>query len=225
MTLPSPHFLINFKTYDGTAGDDGLAYARTVERVRAETGADFAVMPQTPDLRLVAEGTDLPVVAGAADPAGGGPRTGAVLPGTLRAAGTDGVVLNHPERRQSVDEVAALVRECRDAELDSIVCVDDADTGRAVASLGPDWLLFERPADVGTDRAITTTHPERVRAFVDAVTGVDPDVRVLVGGGITTPEDVARGFDLGADAAGAASAALGADDREGWLRTVADAMG
>jgi triosephosphate isomerase len=224
MSLPRPHFLINFKTYEGTAGEDGLAYARTVELVARETGAAFAVMPQTPDLRLLDRETSLPLVAQAADAAGGGPQTGGILPGTLRDAGADGAMINHPENRQTVPDVAELIERCRALGLDSVVCVADVETGRAMATLSPDWLLFERPEDVGTDRAMTRTHPDRVRAFLDAVDEVDPGIRVLVGGGVSTAEDVARGFDLGVDAAGAASAALGADDRPGWLRSVAGAI-
>lgn len=224
MSLPRPHFLINFKTYEGTAGEDGLAYARTVERVAAETGAAFAVMPQTPDLRLLDDETDLPLVAQAADAAGTGRGTGAILPGTLRDAGADGVMINHPENRQTVPDVAALLERCQSLGLDSVVCVADVETGRAMATLSPDWLLFEKPEDVGTDRAMPRTHPDRVRAFLDAVGRVDSGVRVIVGGGISTAEDVASGFELGVDAAGAASAALGADDRAGWLRAIAGAF-
>jgi triosephosphate isomerase len=224
MSLPRPHVLINFKTYEGTAGDEGLSYAHTVERVARETGAAFAVMPQTPDLRLLDRETGLPLVAQAADAAGPDRGTGRILPTTLGSAGADGVMINHPERRQTVPDVAALVERCRSLGLDSIVCVDDVETGRAMATLSPDWLLFETPEDVGTDRAITTTHPDRVRSFLDAVAATDPDVDVLVGGGISTAEDVARGFELGVDAAGAASAAIGAEDREAWLRSVAGAV-
>jgi triosephosphate isomerase len=224
MTLARPHFLINFKVYDGTAGADGLEYARTVERVAEETGATFAVMPQTPDLRLVARETDLPVVAQAVDAAPEGRGTGVVLPETVREAGADGVMVNHPERRQTVPEVAEIVDRCHSLGLDSVVCVADVETGRAMATLGPNWLLFEKPEDVGTERAITRTHPERVRSFVAAIDDVDPGVKVLVGGGISTAEDVASGFELGVDAAGAASAALGADDREVWLRSVGEAL-
>lgn len=224
MSLPDPHFLINCKTYEGTAGEDGLSYARTVDAVARETGATFAVMPQTPDLRLVAEDTDLPVVAQAVDASEAGRHTGAIHPETVARAGADGVMINHPERRVTVSDVATIIRRCRELGIDSIVCADSVEIGRAMASFGPDWLVFEKPDDIGTDRAISRTHPDRVREFLAAVGDVDPEVRVLLGGGISTAEDVARAFELGADAAGAASAALGADDREAWLRGVGNAF-
>lgn len=224
MNLEYPLFLVNYKLYEGTVGEEGLAYARTVERVAGETGARFAVAPGTPDLRLVAGNADVPVVAQAVDPVAAGRGTGSILPEAVRAAGAAAVMVDHPEYPETLDGVETVVERCRAVGLDAIVSVDSVDAARAVLAFDPDCLLFEKPDDVATGRAITRTHPERVERFVETVAAENPRTKVLVGGGITDPEDVARGFELGADAAGAASAALGADDREAWLRGIAGAM-
>lgn len=224
MNLEYPLFLINYKVYEGTVGEDGLAYARTVERVMAETGARFALAPGTPDLRLVAEGTDVPVLAQSVDPVEKGRGTGAVLPEAVREAGAEGVIVNHPERRETMDGVETILERCQGVGMDTVVCVDGVGMARAALAFDPDCLLFEKPEDVASGRAITRTHPDRVEEFVEAVEAENPRTKVLVGGGITDPGDVARGFELGADAAGAASAALEADDREAWLRGIAGAM-
>lgn len=224
MNLEYPLFLVNYKLYDGTVGEEGLAYARTVERVAAETGARFAVAPSAPDLRLVARETDLPVLAQAVDPVEVGRGNGSILPESVRAAGAQGVIVNHPESRETLDGVERVIQRCRAVGLDTVVCVSGTEMARAVLAFDPDCLLFEKPEDVATGRAITQSHPDRVEAFVETVAAENPRTKVLVGGGITDPGDVARGFDLGADAAGAASAALGADDREGWLRSIAGTM-
>ncbi len=224
MNLPYPHFLINFKVYEGTAGTDGLELARTVERVAEETGAAFAVAPGTPDLRLLASATDLPVVAQAVDAVEPGRGTGRILPEAAADAGADAALVNHPEHRETLADVAGQVRRCREVGLDSVVCVDSETMGRAALSFEPDCLLFEKPEDVATGRAITSTHPERVESFLAMVDRENPRTRVLVGGGITTGDDVARAFDLGADAAGAASAFVGADDPDGWLADVVAAF-
>lgn len=224
MNLDYPLFLINYKLYEGTVGGEGLDYARTVERVARETGARFAVAPSAPDLRLVSEGTDVPVLAQAVDPVEVGRGNGSILPESVRAAGAEGVVVNHPESRETLAGVKTVVDRCRAVGLDTVVCVDGVEMARAALAFDPDCLLFEKPDDVATGRAITRTHPGRVESFVETVRSENPRTKVLVGGGITEPGDVARGFDLGADAAGAASAALGADDREAWLRGIAGAM-
>lgn len=224
MSLPYPHFLVNFKVYPGTTGEDGLELARIVERVAADTGTNLLVAPQTPDLRLVARETDCTVVAQGVDAVEPGRGNGAILPEGAKAAGAAGVFVNHPERRETLEDLRTQVHRCREVGLDAIVAVDSVELGRAVATLRPDCLLFERPEDVEGDRPLVHADPDRVRQFVAEVEAVDPDVSVFVGGGIGTAEDVAAAFELGVDATGAASAFVGSDDPEAWLRSVAGAV-
>ncbi|QFU81542.1 triose-phosphate isomerase [Natronorubrum aibiense] len=223
MALPQPHFLINFKTATETIGEDGLAFARTIERVRDETERHFAVAPQLTDLRLVADRTSLPIVAQSATR-----REDATLGATtyeaVAAAGADAVFVNHPQNEATFADVARAVDRCDDLGLESIVCVTSREQGRAALTYDPDWLLFERPADIASESGLVRTHPERIAAFVDMVDAEHPRTNVFVGGGIRTAEDVERAFSCGVDAAGAASAALEASDRAAWLRSIARAV-
>jgi triosephosphate isomerase len=220
-SLPYPHFGVNVKVYPGTGGDAALSLARTLERVEAETAARFVFTPQLPDLRTVAAETDVAVTAPRVDAVTPGRGMGKVLPETLADAGADGVVINHAEDRDTLADVARKVERCHELGMDSLVCVDSLDMGRAVAAFEPDAMIYEKPADISTDRAITRTHPDRVRQFVATVDDVSPATRVVVGGGISTAEDVRLAFEQGADAAGAASAVSLADDRESLLRDIA----
>ena len=222
-TLEYPYFLVNFKTYEGTAGAEGLEFAREIERVAAETGTTFAIAPQLPDLRLVAEGTDLPVVTQRARAADSGREMGAVLLETVAEAGADAAFINHPENPDAFADVASSVRRCRELGLESIVCVESIEMGRAALEFGPDCLLFEDPGDIASEDAMIRTAPERIAEFVEAIEA-EGDTRVFVGGGVRTGEDVARAFDLGVDATGAASAAIAAEDRDAWLREIARAV-
>lgn len=224
MNLEYPLFLLNLKTYEGTYGADAASYAETVAEVVAETDARFAVAPQATDVRLVAETASLPVVAQAADAAEPGRETGGILPEAVAEAGADAVMMNHPERRDTLADVEAKVRRCEECGLDSIVCADSLDMGRAVLEYDPDCVVFENPADIASGNALARTRPELVEEFVAVVEERNPRTKVLLGGGITTPEDVARSFELGADAAGAASAAVQADDRQAWLEGIAGAF-
>lgn len=87
MPLEYPHFLINFKRYEGTAGDAGLELARTIGAVGSRTNATFAVAPQTPDVRLLAEETSLPIVAQSIDAVEPGRGNGDVSIQAVAAAG------------------------------------------------------------------------------------------------------------------------------------------
>lgn len=224
MTLAYPHFLVNFKIYEGTAGEEGLELARTIEAVQDRTGASFAVAPQTPDLERVARETSLSVIAQAIDATRPGRGNGDISLQAVEATGADGVLINHPESRDTLADVESFVTGCREAGLDSIVCVDSVEMGRAALAFDPDCLLFEQPDDIASGASMGQTHPDRVEQFVGMVGDVNPRTRVLLGGGISTATDVERALELGADAAGAASAFLDADDRGGWLSEIADAL-
>lgn len=219
--LTYPYFQINFKIYPGTGGEDGLAFARMIERVERETAANFVLTPQLPDLRMIASETDLTVTTPDVDAVEPGRGIGRVLPETIRAAGAQGAVINHAETRDTLSDVATKIQQCREVDMDSIVCVDSVEMGRAVAAFDPDSLVFEKPADISTDRAITQTHPDRVQEFRETIEAVNPRTKVLVGGGISTAEDVRLAFEQGADATGAASAISLADDPEARLRSIA----
>ncbi len=224
MAVDYPYFLVNYKIYDGTAGDGGLRLARTVEEVAEETGASFVVAPQTPDLSRIAEKVSLPVFAQSVDASDTGRGNGSVALPTVAEVGGGGVIINHPESRDTLDDIAETVSLCDDHGLESVVCVDSVEMGRAVLAFEPDCLLFEKPGDIETGRSVVRTHPERVESFVEAVEASEPRTRVLVGGGISDAADVERALELGADAAGAASAFVEADDRRAWLYEVADAL-
>ena len=222
--VPYPHFQVNCKIYPGTGGDEGLEFARTVERVQSDTDATFVFTPQLPDLRRIATDTDLAVTTPVVDGVKPGRGIGKILPETIEAAGALGAVINHAEARDTLSAIERKIERCKQVGMDSIVCVDSIEMGRAVAAFDPDCLVFEKPADISTDRAITQTHPDLVREFVQTIDDVNPRTAVSVGGGISTVDDVRRAFKQGADATGAASAISLADDPEARLRSIGEAF-
>jgi triosephosphate isomerase len=224
MNLPYPHFQVNLKIYPDTWGDHAVAFAQTLEQLEAETSARFVLTPQLPDLRLLAAETDVAVTAPFMHATEPGRGMGKILPETLADAGADGVVINHAENRDTLTDLVWKIERCRDLGMDSVVCVDSIEMGRAVAEFDPDSVIYEMPGDISSDRAITQTHPDRVRAFLAMIDEENPRTRVLVGGGISTAEDVRLAFEQGADATGAASAVSLATDPDGLLREIAAAF-
>lgn len=220
MGLPYPHFQVNYKVYPGTWGNSGLALARTIERIGAETGGQFVLTPQLPDLRLLARETTLPVTAPRVDPVAPGRGMSRILPEALQAAGADGAIINHAEARDTLDAVEGKVERCREVGLESIVCVDSVKMGRAVARFEPDQFLFERPSTIAGDRPLTESDPEQITTFLDMRDDHAPATAVRIGGGISTPAAVREAFELGVDAVGAASAIATADEPEGLLRAI-----
>jgi triosephosphate isomerase len=222
MNLPYPHFQVNFKIYPETYGEHALSFARLLEGIEAETDAKFVLTPQLPDLRTIAAEVDVALTAPYMDAVTPGRGIGKILPEALAAAGADGVVLNHAENRDTLTDLVWKIERCRDLDMDSVVCVDSIEMGRAVAEFDPDAMVYEMPDDISTDRAITQTHPDRVRDFLAAIGEANPRTRVLVGGGISTSEDVRLAFEQGGHATGAASAVSLADDPKSLLRDIAE---
>jgi triosephosphate isomerase len=222
MNLPYPHFQVNFKVYPGTSGEDALSFARLLEQIEDETNAQFVLTPQLPDLRMLASETDLHLTAPAMHPVEPGRGMGKILPETIADAGANGVVINHAENRDTLSDLVWKVERCRELGMDSIVCADSIEMGRSVAEYDPDLFIYEMPGDISSGRAITQSHPDRVCEFLEMTAAETPGTRVLVGGGISTPDDVRRAFEQGAHAAGAASAVSLADDRELLLQRIAE---
>jgi len=224
MHLRFPSLHISYKIYPNTAGEDGIEFARLIQKVRDETGAELFVTPQILDIRMVAENTDLTVTAPRVDAVETGRGTGRVLPETLKRAGAEGVMMNHPEDRDLLVDLDFKINRCREIGIDSIVCIDSLEMAEAVAYLDPDAFICEKPGNIGGDHSVVADHPEYVKNFISVVKEVNPDSKVLVGSGMGSPEDVRRAFELGADAIGAASTFCLANDREQTLRMVAEAM-
>lgn len=224
MNLEYPYFQINYKVYPGTSGMEGLKFARLIERVERETGANFVLTPQIPDIYRIAEETDIRLTAPTIDAVEPGRGMGRILPETVREAGAEGAVINHAENRDTFTDIERKIGRCREVGLDSIVCVDSVEMGKAAAAFDPDSVVLEKPEDISTDRAITQTHPDRVREFIDTMEEANPRTKVLVGGGISTAEDVRLAFEQGADATGAASAISLADDPESLLREIGEVV-
>lgn len=222
MNLKYPNFGVNFKIYPGTGGKKGLEYAKIVERVKDETGAELTVTPQIPDIRLISEKTNLSVIAPYADAVEPGRGMGRILLETIKEAGASGVVISHAELPDNFSEISFKIRKCGEIGLDSAVCVDSIEMGVAIANLKPDSLVFEIPEDIGTIRSITSTRSDIVKNFIKEIHRINPKIKIAVGGGIHNPEDVRSAFDLGADATGCASALIRAKDRYELLKKMAE---
>ncbi len=223
MGLEYPHFLINFKSTAATVGRDGLAFAETIDRVSADTGRRFVVSPHHSDIRLITDRTSLPVVAQSATPAATS-ETGAVTCEAVAAAGADGIFVNPPgesdavygrrTHRRAVFGVGTRVDRLRDRSPDGAGCTHTRAGLSAVRTAGRRrGGRRDDPKRARTDRR--DRRPRLPRATRN---------RRVRRGGIRTAADVERAFDLGVDATGAASAALEADDREAWLRSIAAAI-
>ena len=102
----------------------------------------------------------------------------------------------------------------------SIVCADTPYTGKAVAALNPHMVAVEPPELIGGDVSVCTANPQ---ILMDAVAMID-NVKVVIGAGIKTKDDVVHALKHGAAAVLVASGVIRSMDPEQTLREMAQGV-
>ena len=208
LILKPPFFEIGPKNY--LFGDDILDLARIADEAAAKY--DVRVIYTTPyaDIRRVAESVkNLKVFAPHMDDIPVGRGLACVLGESLKAAGADGVMLNHAERPLPASTLVRTINRARELGLMSIVCADSMAETRAVAEMHPDLMITEPTELIGTGQAADLSY---VKTSVEAITKIDPNIGILVGGGISNGTDVYNTIMAGADATGSSSGIVKAAD-------------
>ncbi|MBR2570792.1 MAG: triose-phosphate isomerase [Clostridia bacterium] len=208
MGLQPPFFEIGPKNY--LYGDQIIDLAMAADEAAAEY--DIRVIFTTPyaDIREVAKRTkNLYVFAPHMDAIPVGRGLAWVLPESVRAAGAAGAMLNHSERPLEVAVLCRTIERARELNMMTIVCSDTIREAKSIAQMGPDMMVVEPVELIGTGEACGM---EYVKASVEAVRSVNPEIGVLVGGGIANGEDVYNVLMAGADATGSSSGIAKAKD-------------
>ena len=189
-----PAVIVNFKTYPTGSGEKALEMAKIHAKVAKETGVGIAIAVQAVDLRMIASEVDIPVLAQHFDFAEEGSYTGHITPYAVKASGAFGSLLNHSERRLSLDDIEESLDMARNLGLYTIVCADSAYTGNAVSKLDPDMVAVEPPELIGGDVSVCNAHPQLVRDSVEMI----GKGKVLVGAGVKNKKDVQMAIHYGA---------------------------
>lgn len=221
--LEPPVFEMGLKGY--TYGAEAVRLAVAADRLAADLGVTIVFDPQHVDIPAVVRATEhILVFAQHMDPVTVGRGAGSVLPEGLLEAGAVGTLLNHAERRLTLADIAATIRRARGLGMSTIVCADSPEEAAAVAMLGPDVVLAEPPDLIATDRSAATEIPWFVERAAEMVRRVDPDILVMCGAGVRTPDDAARMIRLGVDGTGSTSAILRADDPVATMTAMIEAV-
>jgi triosephosphate isomerase (TIM) len=210
-----PIIIINFKTYEEATGDRALGLARICRSVAMRFGKRIIISPQFTDIYRISKETSAytPVFAQHIDD-GIGKFTGSVSPLAVREAGAVGTLLNHSERRLTIEEIGKRIKAAKAHGLMTLCFADSIEESVNIAALGPEMIAYEPPELVGTGISVSTARPSQITDFVKKV---DPAVRRLVGAGITNAGDVTKALELGADGWGVSSAFTKAKDPETTL--------
>lgn len=208
--IRAPYFEIGPKCF--MWGERMLRLAQAVDKVAYKYDLDIIVTPQYADIRLLAQNTEcIHVYAQHMDPLTPGRGLGSVLPESVKEAGAVGVMLNHAEKKLTLDVIKQTIARADEVGLATIVCADTVEEIRQIAELSPNLIVAEPTDLIGTGVASDMGY---VRDTIEAVRKINPDIMVLQGAGISGPDDVANVIRAGAQATGCTSGVMKAADPE-----------
>lgn len=222
--MRTPIIILNFKAYNESSGDRGLALAKLCEEVAEETGKSIAIAPQQMDLSLMVREVDIPVLAQHVDLVGEGSYTGHISPSAVKEIGAIGTLLNHSERGLPPAVIAETVQMCKKVGLETVVCANDIEMAQVAATFDPDYVAVEPPELIGGDISVTSANPEIVSGTVERVKEVNPNVIVLCGAGVKNGEDVRKAIELGTKGVLLASGVVKAEDPKSALMDLAGGL-
>lgn len=206
--IKPPFFEIGPKAY--LYGEGMLKLAKVIDSVAMKYDLDVIVTPQYTDISLLAQNTErILVFAQHMDYLPIGRGLGSVLPEAVKAAGAVGVMLNHAEKKLTLDEVEKTIARADEVGLATIVCADTVDELVAIAKLSPNLLVAEPTELIGTGK---TSDSNYVIETIEKVRAINPDIMVLQGAGISNGQDVYNTIKLGAQATGSTSGIIKAAD-------------
>lgn len=202
--IRTPFFETSVKNY--IYGDAVLEYARAADTASKEYDVDVLFVAPYTEIRRVRENTDrLIILAPYMDALRPGRGIADVLPESLKAAGAQGVVLNHSERPMTLTAIKRTIDRANELELLTFLCADTISEAQAIAHLHPDILNPEPTELIGSGNVSDMLY---VKEVIRAVKAIDPVILVEQAAGITTAQQVYDFIMAGSEAAGSASGIL-----------------
>ncbi len=207
--IRAPFFEFGPKAY--LYGQEMLRLAQKLDEAAERYDVDIIVTPQYTDIPLLAQNTRrIRVFAQHMDYLPVGRGLGSVLPEAVKAAGAVGVMLNHAEKKLTMDEIEKTIRRADEVGLATIVCADTPEELVEIARMSPNLLVAEPTERIGTGQPSDENY---VRETIRLVRQINPDIMVLQGAGISNGADVYNTIALGAQATGSTSGIIKAPDR------------
>lgn len=208
--IRTPYFEIGTKNY--IYGDTVLEYALAADKAAEKYDIDVLFICPAVEIRRVVENTkNLIVLAPYMDTLRPGRGMADILPEALKAAGAEGVVVNHCEKPMSLPQIKATIDRARELDMLVFACADSVAETKAIAELHPD-IINPEPSELigGTGGGVSDMG--YVMEVIREIRKIDPDILIEQAAGITNGQQVYDFIMAGSEAAGAASGIMKAAD-------------
>ena len=207
--IRTPYFEIGTKNY--IYGDTVLEYAKAADAAAEKYDIDVLFITPAVEIRRVVENTKhLIVLAPYMDTLRPGRGMADILPEALKAAGAQGVVINHCEKPMSLPQMKATIDRARELDFLVFACADTLDEAKAIAQLHPDIINPEPSEIIGGGNGVSPM--SYVMDSIRAIKAIDNSIMVEPAAGITNGQQVYDFIMAGSEAAGAASGIMNAED-------------
>lgn len=203
-----PFFEIGTKNY--IYGDEVLALAKVADAAAQTYDIDVLFIAPYTEIRRVAEQTShLIVLAPYMDLLYPGRGMADVLPEALKAAGAQGVVVNHCERPMTLTAIKKTIDRANALNMLTFACADTIQEAQAIAQLHPDIINPEPTELIGSGSASDLGY---VRESIRVIKEIDQGILVEQAAGISNGQQVYEFICAGSEGAGAASGIFNAPD-------------
>jgi triosephosphate isomerase len=206
--LKTPFFEYGPKAY--MYGKELLNLAKEMDKLAEKYDVDIILDPQAVDLRMICENTKrIHVYAQHMDSIPVGRGMGTMLPEAIKATGAVGVILNHAEKKLTLQEIKESIKRADEVGLATMVCGDTLQELREIAKLGPNIIVAEPTELIGTGRPADKAY---VTQCIELIHSINPEIMVLPSAGIKCGNDCYNIVRAGADGSGCSSAIAKAKD-------------
>ena len=204
----TPFFETGVKNY--IYGDAVLEMAKAADAAAVKYDVDVLFITPYTEIRRVRESCPhLIIIAPYMDAIRPGRGIADILPEAVKAAGAQGVVINHCERPMTLTAIKKTIERANELDMLSFVCADTIEEAKAIAQLHPDILNPEPTELIGGGQASDMGY---VREAITAIKAIDPGIMVEQAAGITTAQQIYDFIMAGSEAAGSASGIIKSTD-------------
>ena len=199
--IKAPFFEVGPKAF--LYGEKMLKLALELDRIALKYNVDIILTPQYTDIYPLAQKTKhIHIFAQHMDCLSVGRGLGSVLPEAVKAAGADGVMLNHAEKKLTLEVIGKTIIRAKEVGLLTIVCGDTIEELQAIARLNPDMIVAEPTELIGTGRMSDLSY---IKDCIKIIKDINPEIMVLPAAGIGNGNDVYNVIKAGAEATGSTS--------------------
>ena len=206
--ISEPFFEYGPKCY--MYGDTLLEIAKGLDELSEKYGVDVILdVPDTEIYNIAHNTKRIHVYSQHMDSLPVGKGMGKTLPEAVKAAGAVGVMLNHAERKLTLEEIELAIKRADELGLATMVCADSVEEVKAIAKLGPNILVAEPTELIGTGKPADKEYVDEV---IKVIREINPDIKPFPSAGISKGQDCYNIIKAGASASGCSSAIAKAEN-------------